>query len=396
MSFILQVFHAPQARTIEEADAAMDALGDASFGDRARFTRFIEALTAIYPNSDDEDAAFPEGLTADHLDDAVYVFAVNLDRLDENLMAHVAACAGAQSLHVLDPQNGLLYRSDRQVVDMQGRARPLPTPRAVAPPAPRRRLPADMTEKNVLERVQSELCRRLAHEGFERDPRWGDPRRMRGPVQQSIDIAVLDGYEDVSLRASLGLRCRPVTRVWLEGLGGEGATFVNQLAERGWQFPDFRLFSSQLRIPPSQAAQELGMAKVASESDWNGVMAWLDRWIAWLQTEGLDDLSRMDRPAGIAHYVLNEAQLQMMFRRNDLHPSELFHRYVLVGAYAGARKDEWIRGFWDHYGRSSLRFESKDTPERIYHQFKEKAERFLAWLDTGDFARAAQRLRALD
>src|SRR5688572_4396752 len=111
MSFILQVFHAPRALTVQEADAAMDALDGASFGDRARFTRFVTALTAVYPNSDDEDAAFPEGLTTDPLDDAVYVFAVNLDRLDENLMAHVATCASDEGLHVLDPQNGLLYRS---------------------------------------------------------------------------------------------------------------------------------------------------------------------------------------------------------------------------------------------------------------------------------------------
>lgn len=396
MSFILQVFHAPEARTVEQADAAMDALEGASFGDRARFSRFITALTAIYPNSDDEDAAFPEGLTTDYLDDAVFVFAVNLDRLDENLMAHVATCAGAEGLHVLDPQNGLLYRSDRQVVDMQGRAWRLPAPQPVTPPPPRKPLPEDMAEDNVLERLQAELCRRLAHEGFERDPRWGDPRRMRGAVQQSIDLGVLGGYDEVTLRGSIGLRCRPVTRVWLKGLGADGATYVNQLAEMGWRFPDIRLFSSQLRLPPSQAAQELGMAKFAFERDWDGVMAWLDRWMAWLEAEGLEDLARMDRPAGIASYVLNETQLQMMFRRNDLSPSELFHRYVLVGTYDRARKDEWIRGFWDHHSRSPLRSENRDTPVRIYHQFKPKAERFLAWLDTEEFAREAERLRALD
>lgn len=396
MSFILQVFHAPQARTIEEADTAMGALGDASFGDRARFTRFIEALTAIYPNSDDEDAAFPEGLTADHLDDAVYVFAVNLDRLDENLMAHVATCASAEGLHVLDPQNGLLYRSDRQVVDVRGRSWLLPAPRPASAPPARKKLPDDMTEKSVLDRLQAELCRRLAREGFERDPRWGDARRTRGPVQQSIDLGVMLGYDEVTLHGSLGLRCRPITRVWLKGLGADGATYVNQLAGMGWRFPDMRLFASELRTPPSDAASPIGRARFTCAHDWDEVDAWLDRWIAWVETEGLEDLARMDRPGGVARYVLDSRQLESMFRRNDLSPSELFHRYVLVGAYDRPRKDEWIRGFWDHYSRSDLRSPNTQTPVKIYHQFKDKAERFLAWLDTDEFTREAERLRALD
>jgi hypothetical protein len=394
MSFILQAFHAPQARTVHEADAAMDALGEPTPEDRLRFIRFVSELTERFPNDlDDEDAPFPEGLTPEHLDDAVYVFAVNLDRLDENLMAHVAECASGAGLHVLDPQNGLLYRADGQTVRLDGRTSPTPIPRRVIPKAASRPLPAKMTPDALVEHFNAELCRRLAHLGFEADPRHGDARRMRGPVQQSIDIHVFPRESEVALFGSLGLRCRALTGVWLKGLGVEGAGVVRQLADGGWREPDFHLLLSTLPEPLDLETTKLG--KLTYATDWTWAMAFLERWAAWVETEGVEHLARMESPAGIAAYLLAPGELREMPRRTDLPAGELLHRFALAAVYGAERRDEWIAALRLYARRFGDEFAKGDGPVRI-PDFGATCDRLVAWFDTPGFESEAARLRALD
>ena len=94
-------------------------------------------------------------------------------------------------------------------------------------------------------------------------------------------------------------------------------------------------------------------------TDWSRAMAWVARWVAWVEDEGLGHLANLERPAGLARYLLDDGELQMMARRTDLPAGEILHRIVLAGVYGGA-------------------------------------ERLIAWLDTPQFAREAERVRALD
>jgi hypothetical protein len=394
VSFILQVFHAPDVRTIEDASAAIDALGAASRADRLRLIRFILELTAHYPNHPDdrEKTAWPEGLDPGRLDDAVFVFAVNLDWLEENLMAHVAKCAAAQALHVLDPQNGLLYRADGQRLRLDGSVSPLPEPRRVIPYAPSTPLPADMTEAACVERLGALLCERLAPAGFAPDPRWKDARRTLGCVEQSIGINAWARPEEMLLFGSVGLRCRAVTRVWLVALGAEGARLVNLMAADGWQRPDVRLLMPLGDGQPSAEARAL--AKLAYLCDWSFATAWLERWAAWIEEEGLAHLDRMDSPAGVARYALSRRELDAMGRRGDLPPHDLLQRTVLAGVYGGALRDEWIGAIRRYRDQNVHRLETQYTSVP-FTGFSAVLDRFVAWLDTDEFAREAEKLRAL-
>ena len=390
MSFILQIFRGPAVKTVQEAVAHIDSNPPASWGEQKRFAEFVDEVTRTYPNpgDDDDDSAWPEGLAAEGHVDAVYNFAVNLDWLDENLMAHVGHAAAKAGLKVLDPQNGLLYPVDGQVVDMSGASNPLPAPRPVKPPPPKGLPPGFDDEKEVGAKLASQLAAVLAPYGFKVEASGLVVRQM-GRVKQALDVGTMKRDRDMTLFLRLSFVVPEIAVLWKELLGAPVAAYFEHRKTIPRYASDFRLYASELRRPASEAARRVGAHAYEETHNWDEAHAWLRQVVGWLKAEGLADLDRMRDPAGLAEFVLNETQLERMFRRNELLPDELFARLILMGAFAPERREDWLRGFWDHYDRSGLRFESGS----VMSNFKELAGKTIAWLETDEFAHVADQLR---
>src|SRR4051812_34569040 len=117
MSFTLVLLHAPGLRTIAQAEAFIDRPSADSDDHLARFEAFRDDILRVYPDNsdvdDDEvDNAWPEGWSHCLGRQATLAFAVDTDHVDDNLMRHLGHAAARAGLHLLDQQEGRLYRSD--------------------------------------------------------------------------------------------------------------------------------------------------------------------------------------------------------------------------------------------------------------------------------------------
>ena len=388
MSFVLHLFHGPAVKTIPEAVALVDRDAAASPEDEKRFAAFVAEITRAFPNDEDGESAWPEGLEANGHEWAVYTFAVDLDYLDANLMAHLGKAAANAGLKILDPQNGLLYPVEGRVITMNGVSSALAAPEPVAPPPPKG-LPAGFDdEKTVSAKLATQLAAVLAPYGFTFEPS-GLVVRQVGRVKQGIDVGVMRGNRDMTLYLRLVFFCPEIGALWPEVLGEPVAAMVAHRKTIPRHAFDFNLGASELRRPPSDAAQRYGRYAFFYAHNWEEAHAWLRGLVQWLKDEGIADMDRMKDPAGLAEFVLSETQHEIMFRRNDLLPAELYARLILMGAFAADRKEEWLRGYWDHYSRSSVRYDGG-----IVKDVKGLSEKLIDWLETDEFTRAAERLRA--
>jgi hypothetical protein len=234
MSLILQLFHAPQLRTLEQAVAATDQSRPATAEEQALFKRFQMEITRVYPDlseqdvdGDDDNNVWNDGLSLEDVQRAVCVIAPKTHCVGENLMAHIATAASKADLHVLDPQNALLYRSDRMVVERNGVSSPLRTP---APRRTRTRTttPTELTASAVLHRVVSRYCQAFAAQGFAHfHPDFaGFAVRVIGDVEQSVHFSVSERSGEFMLGLHFSFRCPRVSRVWQDALGDEVAVYL--------------------------------------------------------------------------------------------------------------------------------------------------------------------------
>jgi hypothetical protein len=127
MSFILQLFHAPKVKTLGEAEAFVRSPRNGTFEDHERFESFVKAITAVYPDLSDEDEdgdddrnVWGSGISAGTIGKAVLVISLKTELVELELMMKLADVAAKSGLHVLDPQNALLFRDDHHVVNARG------------------------------------------------------------------------------------------------------------------------------------------------------------------------------------------------------------------------------------------------------------------------------------
>jgi hypothetical protein len=127
MSFILQLFHAPKVKTLGEAESFIRSPRNGTFEDHERFEAFVKAITAVYPDLSDEDDdgdddrnVWGSGISAGSIGKAVLVISPKTQLVELELMMKLAEVAAESGLHVLDPQNALLFRDDRHVVNARG------------------------------------------------------------------------------------------------------------------------------------------------------------------------------------------------------------------------------------------------------------------------------------
>lgn len=214
MSFILQFFHAPQVETLDAAVAYVDHGGDHEAPLGARFASFVARVCVQYPDgsADDEDGdddgnVWPEGLDAAWGEEPVVNVAVKTESVDEALLSAVAASAGQAGLHVLDPQNAMLYRPDGVVV--------------------RRHAAADASKRLVPLAVRAEvgasLQARLAPHGFDlvSNNAFTLVSRLHGSIRQVIAITCAPTQGHVAGDVELWLSSEQLAEVWAPALAPE-------------------------------------------------------------------------------------------------------------------------------------------------------------------------------
>ncbi len=404
MSFLLDFFHAQDIFTIDEAVAFINNPPKATKADFARFRQFISDITAIYPDysgqgSDSQENIWPEGLNNEFSDDddTVYVVALRTDLIDANLMSHIGNAAARAQLHILDQQNGLLYRIDRMVVDMNGDETPLQTPLDIQPRL--YDIPfVQITKKDILNYAKDSFCQRFASHGFKfsaSSPIRFFIARTIGEVKQTVVFFAHKEHKDPGperylggaiLRATLSLGCPAVSQIWKNALGNTIVPYLAREEKRGAADRDFSLNTDELFSMPSVLARRFGHYWTAPA--WRS-LAEIDRWLDLFNTFFADEilplLDTVARVKDVAPLVLSNQQLDRLQQNNDFLPWELLSRLVMAGTFDRTQKNDWIKALWDRYHRENGYKKNWENTELSSLNIDSAFERFIIYMTSDQF-----------
>jgi hypothetical protein len=305
MRLILQLFYAPAIRTVPEAQAMTARRREATASQRARFAGFAEAAASIQP-----------GLFVPKLNDAV--LAVSMPEPPREQVVRLARAAAMAGLHMLDPQNEILYRADGCVVYANGSVAPMPAPPVAAPP------PA-WSKAAIQALADRRLTSCVAAHGFSARPD-GTLARQHGAVHQSMSFFLGEQAGAVLGHTRFHFRCRDVWQVWHDALGHAPDTATT---------PDLTLTATELTNgrPPSNQGNAWRTLQEVQD--------WLDAFDHWFVEAALPRLNQVRRAADIAEMALTDTQLQVLPRRGQLTAAERFSRLVLAAAFDAKRLPTW-------------------------------------------------------
>lgn len=346
MAFILQLFDAPSATTVAGAVAHVDS--DAPAVARAKIDAFVAGVATCFPDLSDEDEdgdddvnAWPEGLDPGTPDAPVVNLALKLRFVEPGVLSIIAEHAVRAGLQVLDPQNAMLYRADRVVVDAHGRGTPFRGLTAFAMQAMRRAeaalakrprppgaapAPPPLTVDGVRARVVQRLLDGLAAEGFEHraTERLDLVTRLHGEVRQTLVLDAGAANEAVVVRAVAWLSWAPLATLWAPLLPPVFTAWLEggdrELA--GCRY-DFSLHPLSIGPEPAAPLYDLFMGHLdsAAKVDWYG-----EGVAAWMRDVALPHLDAVRGLAGLADLLLSEWHL-----RKVLHdPTEIAHQLGLL------------------------------------------------------------------
>ncbi|HEY4370363.1 MAG TPA: hypothetical protein VGN52_00345 [Burkholderiales bacterium] len=355
MSFTLQIFHAPAVRTIAQALAFFDNPPPAAAANRARFNAFRDDILRVYPDNseadDDEvDNAWPEGWSHDLGEDAVLVFMVATDYVDENLMRHLAHAAARAGLHLMDEQSACLYRTDGTSIDMQGREQPVGKP---VPPRPKQRLPKDLTAEALGSHLTAAFIARHPEAGFvPRQSRYfAEMERSIGGVTQRIRFAVSLRTEEAMIGTSMEFFCPALAGVWERLLAEHVAAHAQTQRANPGRRPELSLTLHDFDEPPGKNVDWWRVSNYAHVHSLAEADAFIAGFSDWYTKTGAAALARLVTSAGLARLALSDFQMQLMLSANNLSAEEMFARLVLIGAFDLKRKEEWMAALRDHRKR---------------------------------------------
>ena len=397
MSFILQLFHAPQVRTIAQADAFIDSHQPPAEANRARFIAFRDDILRTYPDNsdaddDDEEAdnVWPEGWS-DELDgDPVLVFAVDTDSVDENLLWHIAHAAARAGLHLLDPQNGCLYRADGISIDMEGTEERIGTPQ---PPRAKQRLPKDITEERLGAYITAGFIARHPEAGFAAGPSpsrsFASIERTLGGVKQRIRFYISLRTEEALIGTSIELYCPNLAAVWERLLAEHVAAHVATQRGNPGRRPDLSLDAHDFDEPPGKNVDWWRRSDYQYVRSMADADAFIARFEAWYTQKAAPALARLTTPTGLARLALSDYQMKLIGSANNFSIEEMFGRLVMIGAFDAARKEEWMAVLRDHRKRQG-KFGGADSivPDR-----NTALEKLFGMLGGAAFAAEAAQLR---
>lgn len=355
MSFTLVLLHAPGLRTIAQAEVFIDNPSADSDDHKARFDAFRDDILRVYPDNsdvdDDEvDNAWPEGWSQPLGRKATLAFSVDTDHVDDNLMRHLGHAAARADLHLLDRQEGRLYRSDATTIDLRGHEQALGAPQ---PPQPLRRLDKAISEVALGRHITEAFAARHPELGFEAHQNGGfaELERTRAGVTQRIVFSVSLRTEEARVGVWMGFTCPRLSESWAALLGERVAGYMLERKVAPRPRPDLTLHTDDFVQPSSALAKELGRREYARMSSWAEADAYVARFDAWFVREAAAAFEALTTPAALARLALTDHQLEWLFLANDLFIDEMFGRLLLAGVFDPQRTDAWMKGLRDHRRR---------------------------------------------
>jgi hypothetical protein len=416
MSFTLELFHAPRLLTLAEAVAFTETSAPIDEAMRQRFARFARFVLRAYPDrcDTDEDGDDPANAWVDapnpaSADAAVWVIGPKTDAIDEAFMAHVAMAAAAADLHVLDPQNAMLYRPDRTLVQRDGRPRRVPAPPAREAQAQVQAKPASpppatapsharasFDDSAITAYLHERFVQRFAHRGFALGPKLprdtARAQRQQGLVQQRLWFFAMLRDGEMMLSVSLQLSSEPLAQVWQRLLGDEVAGYVALVRQHGLQQYDADIYTDDLEPgAPAHRELEIGRMRFGQAADLAGVDRWQGGLFDWLDAGGMAALDRIDRPGTLAPVMLTDWMHDRLCRNERLSPWQQFSWLVLVGAFAGFEDPRWSEAIFRHWERCHRHVNDWKT---VLPDIRATLERLIAALRSPAFAAEAEALRA--
>lgn len=121
MSFILHIIDCPTATTVNAASHHVYDEEITSTVQNEKFLRFAKLVSKLYPECEDDEGDNDDNIWSEGLPDgigteAVLTIAVKTDLVESQIMSNIAHAAVDAGLQILDPQNAMLWRSDRLIV----------------------------------------------------------------------------------------------------------------------------------------------------------------------------------------------------------------------------------------------------------------------------------------
>ena len=345
MSFVLQLFDAPEVRTVGAAIAAVDA--NAPPLSKAKIDAFIAGVTTCFPDlseededGDDEINVWPEGLELGTPESPVVNLGVKLHFVEPGVLSIIAEHALRAGLQVFDPQNAMLYRADRVVIDADGRTQPFRGLTAFAMQAIRageaalakRPRPSGaesapaLTVGGVRSRVVERLMANLAMRGFEhrRTERIDLITRQHGEVRQTLMLDSGPANEHVVVRARIWLTWPPLARLWAPLLPPVFTAWLERGDQElaGCRF-DFSLHPLSIGPEPAKPLYDLFMGYLDGAGK---VDRYADGVANWMSGIALHVLDAANGLAGLADLMLAEPLL----KRARVDPTEIAHQLGLL------------------------------------------------------------------
>jgi hypothetical protein len=382
MSYVVHVFSAAPQDSPQQAQVLVDSASMTPAADAdavlARLCAFIDALSARYPDLSDRDPdgendrnAWPEGLpqaSAAAAARGVLSIGLKAHLAGTGLMTAIAHAAADQGLQVLDPQDGALYRADRQRIDLLGRATPLPALPSLRKPAAKR--PEPLRAAWVGERLVTLLQAELEPAGFGRDPNVERPRafdvtfsRRHGDVVQTVRMICAELERKVPTDIWIGLSCAAVRAHWLE-------VFRPRLRGGPEEWP---AHEKDFVYGHHDELDHLGIDRRLLPDNWlkneKAVLSFEPKLRQWLAQVRERMLEPTDGVTPLAHVVLDQPGLgQGRGRGGRGHIASLASQLVLAGLARPQQLDVWIAQARADFNRYQWRDVLRDEQGALLEQ----------------------------
>jgi hypothetical protein len=357
MSYVLQFWEAPVARSIDEAVAAIDAPSPAQAG---RFEAFAGDLRRLYPDAhlleesggELEASIWSDSPLTGRTDRDVLNLGLRSDCVNPKLLFHIAHLAADHGLQMLDPQAALLFRTDRTAVSRSGlplRFLPRPQRPVVAAAAAKSVLSEQEVRHALLDRFIETYAGQgwaLATDGD--NQRIRKARRVRGDVVQFVEFSVQERSGEFAITARLDFSHPAIAPFLQEHAPEEAAEFLRR---KGWCPQVHAEYGDWIAgiLPPDalvgiydERERKYLFSTLARVSDRRGVAAFEDAFMDWFKRGASLALDQVVNLPSLANFLDTPAHIDWRSRSGSWY-LPWFSLLAIAWLGSAPSLEQWIK-----------------------------------------------------